>query len=387
LQSVAARVETPAFVVDHRRVVEAMRQVDAIKADTGCRFLYALKPLADTGSLRLMKGHVDGFAASSLFEATLARTILGEAGSVHITTPGFRPDEMVRLGSVCDYVVLNSMSQFQRFRNALLGRTSIGVRINPELSFVKDARYNPCRSRSKLGVPMRQLTQAFWADSELRAALTGIHFHSNSDATTFTPLLKTVRHIVRNMDPVLRRMSWVNMGGGYLFNQANLEPLYDAIGLLRDRYGIDVFMEPGAAIVREAGSLVATVIDMVKNDGEVLAFLDTTVNHMPEVYEYQYEPDVLGHHKKGRYRYQLVGSTCLAGDIFGKYAFDTPLEIGSPVVFPNMGAYSLVKAHMFNGVNLPTIYTVTQAGDLHLQKRFTYDDFLSRCGVSDDADL
>ena len=85
-----------------------------------------------------------------------------------------------------------------------------------------------------------------------------------------------------------------------------------------DRYGVKVFIEPGAALVRDAGCLVSTVVDLARNGGETLAFLDTTVNHMPEVNQSQYQPDVVGHLDKGAFRHRLAGSTCLAGDTFGQ---------------------------------------------------------------------
>ena len=71
---------------------------------------------------------------------------------------------------------------------------------------------------------------------------------------------------------------------------------------------------------------------------------------------------------------------CLAGDLFGVYSFNEPLEVGSRVVFRNAGAYFIVKANMFNGINLPNIYSLTAEGELVLVKRFTYEDFASRCG-------
>ncbi len=313
--------------------------------------------------------------------------MLREEGSVHITTPGFRPDEIPRLNELCDYVSLNSLSQLDRFIPALT-EASVGLRVNPELSFVKDARYDPCRAHSKLGVPIRQLACVADSDPEALSGVAGIHLHSNCDSRSFEPLLKTVRRVSRKIDALLHQVSWVNLGGGYLFSQqAKVEPLCEAIGLLSDRYGVKVFIEPGAALVRDAGCLVSTVVDLARNGGETLAFLDTTVNHMPEVYEYQYQPDVVGHLDKGGFRHRLVGSTCLAGDTFGHYAFETPLEIGSRVVFAGVGAYTMVKAHMFNGVNLPTIYSATETGDLVLRKQFTYRDFASNCGEEADASL
>jgi carboxynorspermidine decarboxylase len=380
-------VETPAFIIDEGRIVEAIDVVKGVVADTGCHLLYALKAQASADALRVMRGRVGGFAASSLFEAELARSVLREEGSVHITTPGFRPDEMPYLNELCDYVSLNSLSQLDRFI-PVLTKASTGLRVNPELSLVKDARFDPCRAHSKLGVPIRQLARVADSDPEALSGVAGIHLHSNCDSRSFEPLLKTVRRVSKKIDALLHQVSWVNLGGGYLFSrQANTEPLCEAIGLLSGRYGVEVFIEPGAALVREAGCLVSTVIDLARNGGETLAFLDTTVNHMPEVYEYQFEPDVVGHLDSGGFRHRLVGSTCLAGDAFGRYAFPAPLEIGSRVVFSGMGAYTMVKAHMFNGVNLPNIYSVTETGDLVLRKQFTYRDFASNCGEEADASL
>jgi carboxynorspermidine decarboxylase len=154
---------------------------------------------------------------------------------------------------------------------------------------------------------------------------------------------------------------------------------------LQSRHGLDVYIEPGAALVRKAGYLVTTVIDLFRVEGKSIAVLDTTVNHVPEVFEYQFEPDVLGHDDAGAHEYRLAGSSCLAGDLMGDYAFRRPLRIGSRVVLTNVGAYAMVKSHMFNGINLPTIYSVTRAGEIVLRRRFTYEDFVSRFGVCRDA--
>lgn len=380
MEGLASQVETPAFVIDEASLLEAVGMGRRLTTDTGCWLLYALKALSSGDVLRILKEHVEGFSASSLFEAELARSVLGQEGSLHITTPGFRPDEIPRLNDLCDYVALNSLSQLQRFTPAL-GDVSMGIRVNPELSFVKDVRYDPCREHSKLGVPLRQVARVLESDPDMLDGLEGIHFHSNCDSVSFEPLFKTVRRVVSKLDGLLRRVSWVNLGGGYLFTPDTLiQPLHDAIGWLTDRYELEIFMEPGAALVRHAGSLVSSVVDLVNNGKETVAYLDTSVNHMPEVYEYQYEPDVVGHCDKGKHRYRLVGSTCLAGDTFGSYAFEEPLEIGSRVVFAEMGAYTAVKAHMFNGINLPATYLRRTTGELVLRKEFTYSHFATIWG-------
>ena len=141
--------------------------------------------------------------------------------------------------------------------------------------------------------------------------------------------------------------------------------------MLRSTAIQDIYIEPGAALVRDGGVFVASVVDLIDTDGRTVAVLDTSVNHMPEVFEYSdlpgIEPEVLGHRDDlpagEGFGYVLAGSTCLAGDLFGTYRFAEPLAIGSRVVFPAMGAYSLVKAHMFNGQPLPNIY-------LEMRRRF-----------------
>jgi len=381
LESVKDRVETPAFVYDENAITRKLSLVASIRAKAGCKVLYALKPFSIASALQVMAPRLDGFAASSLFEATLARDILGSRGSVHITTPGFRPSELKELDGLCDYVAFNSLSQWQRFRGEMSEESKCGLRINPRLTLVEDHRYNPCRPASKLGTPIDQLARLANRDSSILNGLGGLHFHTNCDSESFVPWLATVEWIDERLERLLRRVSWVNLGGGYLFDAPEeLGTLARAVDLVRSKYGVEVFIEPGATFVRDAGYIIATVIDLFTSDGREIAMLDTTVSHMPEVFEYQFEPDVLGDDEESDFEYLLAGSTCLAGDVFGLYGFTEPLEIGSRVVFAAAGAYTTVKSHMFNGINLPTIYAWTESKELVLKKRFTYHDFLVRCG-------
>ena len=383
---VKGAASTPAFVYDEGGIVSSARGLAGLCDFANCKPLYTLKAFCILDALRLMVPYVSGFAASSLFEARLGRQAVGHAGTVHLTTPGLLPDEVDAIAETCDYIAFNSLSQWERLRAAVAGRAASGLRANPKLSFVNDDRYNPCREHSKLGVPMDQLRAALDGDAGLLDGVSGILFHTNCDSETFAPLLATVQHLDARLSDLLDRVEWVNLGGGYLPSEAgNIEDFYRAVQLLRQKYDVEVFFEPGAAVVREAGYLVASALDMFESDGKAVVILDTTVNHMPEVFEYQFRPDVVGDVAEGRHRYIPAGCTCLAGDLFGEYAFDEPLEVGSRVVFSSAGAYTMVKAHMFNGVNLPTIYALTEAGELVMKKRFTYQDFASRCGGHADA--
>jgi carboxynorspermidine decarboxylase len=382
IQLVKKQVHTPAFIYDERRLAEQLGKAAAARSATGVKVLYSLKPFAIADALRLLAPELDGFSTSSLFESKLAREVLGRDGVVHIAMPGFQPREIDEIDRLCSYVTFNSLGQWTRFRGYMRSAAKVGLRVNPMLPLVADDRYNPCRAHSKLGVPIDDLARAFEKNRLQFNELGGIHFHTNCDSACFLPLLRTVERLDERLSALLDRVSWINVGGGYLLDDAaELSTLARVVEMVQSRHGLDVYFEPGAAIVRDAGYIVASVVDLFPSGGRQIAVLDTTVNHMPEVFEYQFEPEVLDHDDDADHEYLLAGCTCLAGDIFGLYGFHEPLKVGSRVVFPETGAYTTVKSHMFNGVNLPAIYALTETGDLVLKRQSTYNEFRASCGA------
>jgi carboxynorspermidine decarboxylase len=382
------QVETPAFVYQEAAIRDALLAMHAVIGDSGCRLLYPLKPFSRANGLRFMRPYIDGFSVSSAFEAAFARTILGQRGTVHLTTPGMCPADLAGMAANCDFVAFNSLSQWDHFRDAFERHASCGLRLNPQLPVVLDDRYNPCRAHSKLGVPLDALTERMAHGDFSMQGLAGLHFHTNCDSGDFGVLADTIEHVEGKLEHVLDSVEWVNLGGGYLAEQAeHADRFRSAVGRLRKRFGVEMFIEPGASTVRAAGQFVTTVVDLFESEGVTVAVLDTTVNHLPEVFEYQIQPEVVGHQPEHPHAYLLAGSSCLAGDLFGTYRFDRRLEIGSRLILPNAGAYTLVKSHRFNGINLPTIYCVRENGDIQIEQRFTYEDYLNHNGVCDDASV
>lgn len=379
-QVVDAQVtRTPCFIYDEGLLQELVARVALIGNEADVSVLYTLKPFSLLDFLQFISKDVDGFAASSLFEARLAREAIGEGGSVHFTSPGLRPDDLQEISDSCDYISFNSLSQWARHSKEASRRSRCGIRVNPQLSLVPDARYDPCRTNSKLGVPIEDLVKAIAQAPEDFVELSGIHFHTNCDSDDFDELLETAELVSSSLSHLLPKLDWINLGGGYLFEIG--QPyigLNDAAQLFQSNYNLRVFIEPGAALIREAGYIVSTVLDAFDSGGKTIAVLDTTVNHMPEVFEYVFEPDVAGHHDQAPNSYILAGSSCLAGDIFGEYTFTEPLAIGDRIVFKNVGAYTLVKAHMFNGIDMPAVYALTADGELLLRSEFGQPAFSSR---------
>ncbi|SJM90127.1 Orn/DAP/Arg decarboxylase 2 [Crenothrix polyspora] len=348
----ATLLSSPVFLLDATEIVANLSVLKSLRQQCGVKILYSIKALPTSVVLEIAKPFVDGFSVSSLSEARLAHHILGRKGEIHLTTPGIRPDEIAALAGIVTHINFNSLTQHQQFVDAVKVRSSIGLRVNPKLSFAKDTRFDPCRKHSKLGVDIDTL----WL-SNVVDQVQGLHIHTVFSALDFMPLLKTVAKLREYMSDKLAKLAWLNLGGGYLFAEIkDHKPFIDLVLKLRNDFAIEVYIEPGKAVVGKAGYLVATVLDSFVSDGKTIAILDTSVNHNPEVFEYQRQPELHEHDELGKFPVILAGCTCLAGDVFGEYHLKEPLKIGDKVVFKNVGAYSLIKANRFNGYGLPSVY-------------------------------
>ena len=386
---IAESINTPAFIYEEEYISHRCQHLRHIADEAGCKLLYTLKALTLPGVLKIIAPYVHGFSASSLFESIIARDGLPAGGSVHLTSPGLRPDEIERISGLCDYLSFNSISQWLRHKSDVAEKVKVGLRVNPQMSFLEDSRYDPCRPHSKLGASIGQVREALEREPHLQHGLSGILIHNNCNAPDFRELLLTVQKVETELGFLLHSLEWINLGGGYLFDResSNIEALYEAVWSLKSKYGLEVFIEPGSAFVREAGFLVSTVLDLIETDGKEIAILDTSVNHVPEAFEYQWRPEVLRDVEDGEFSYVLAGSTCLAGDVFGEYSFTQPLEINSKVIITGVGAYNLVKAHTFNGLTLPSIYSLKARRDVELVKEFTSEEHFQRWGFENNVSV
>jgi len=375
---------TPAFVCDLGALDRNLAILGRVQAESGCKILLALKGFAMWRLADRVRRVLPGVTASSVDEARLGREEFG--GEVHACSPAFSPEDFTELLGLCDHIVLNSPTQLARMRplrDAFAARegrrVELGLRVNPQHREVDVELYDPCAPRSRLGTTLEALEGADLA------GIDGLHFHTlcelGSDA-----LERTVAAVVDQFDGILRKVRWVNMGGGHHITRPDydVERLVDVIREFRGRYGgVEVYLEPGEAIALNTGVLVASVLDVLHNDIDI-AVLDTSATaHMPDVLEMPYRPRILGAHEPGMapYTYRLGGVSCLAGDVIGDYAFERPLAVGDKLVFDDMIHYTMVKTTTFNGVRLPSI-AVADPGDgtIRVLRKFGYEDYKSRLG-------
>jgi carboxynorspermidine decarboxylase len=372
-----SRVATPCFVCDLGVLRRNLSVLDDVQRRSGCKILLALKGFAMWSVFPLLRRHLHGVAASSVDEARLGIEEFGR--EVHVYAPAYSELGFREVLAYADHIVFNSLSQWRRLR-PLLARIErpiqCGIRINPEHSEVAVALYDPCAPGSRLGV-----IQAALQNADL-TGISGLHFHvlcqSGADA-----LERTLAQVEQKFGAFLGQVQWVNFGGGHHITRSgyDVERLVRLIRSFSDRYGVQVYLEPGEAVALHAGYLVVSVLDIIEH-GVPIAMLDTSASaHMPDVLEMPYRPQILGAGEPGEHphQYRLGGLTCLAGDVIGDYSFREPLEIGDRLVLTDMAHYTMVKSTTFNGVRLPSIASYDPDDDeLCVVRRFAYEDYRSR---------
>ena len=375
--------DSPSWVIDMTALENNLRILADVQERAGCKILIALKGFATWSTFPLVRKYLSGATASAPHEARLAHEKLG--GELHAYAPAYTDSDISELLPICDHLVFNSLTQWQRFRSQVEAHNkahpdrhvSCGLRINPEHREVAVALYDPCAPGSRLGVTREALRP------ELMEGLEGLHFHTlcelDSDA-----LERTVAAVEEKFGDLLPKLKWLNLGGGHHITRPGYDTdrLVRIVKRLRERYGVAVYLEPGEAVAIRTGVLVATVLDVVENNGPI-AILDTSATaHMPDVLEMPYRPEVVGagHPGEKAYNYRLGGLTCLAGDMIGEYSFDHPLVVGERIVLLDMSHYTMVKTSNFNGVRLPSIVLRHQDGQYELVKKFGYEVYRDRLG-------
>ncbi len=370
------KVPTPCYVVDEGLLIKNLELMDYIQKRTGAKILLAQKGFSMHAVYPLVGKYLAGVTSSSLFEARLGYEKMGK--EVHVYAPAYVEHEFDELISYSDHIVFNSFAQWRKFRDRIKAyhrKVECGIRVNPEYSEIETPIYNPCYTGSRLGVTIEN----FRAD-ELEG-IDGLHFHTMCEQNSDT-LERTIKAFDEKFGHYMKGMKWLNLGGGHHITRPDydVEKLIECILYLKNKYNVDIYLEPGEAVALNTGYLVASVLDIVDN-GIKIGILDASAAcHMPDVLEMPYRPNIIGAGKPGEYKYtyRFGGNTCLAGDIIGDYSLEEPLNIGDKLVFCDMAHYSMVKNNTFNGVNLPSIALYSEERGLEIIKTFKYEDFSGR---------
>jgi carboxynorspermidine decarboxylase len=375
IPQIAQLAPSPAYVVDLGRLRHNLAILDQVQQRSVAKILMSLKAFAMWSTFPLIRQTLHGVCASSPWEARLGREEFG--GEVHSFAAAFKESDVVELLSISNHLVFNSFNQLERFRPLWEpSGVSIGLRVNPEHSEGHTEIYDPCAPNSRLGIPLAEF------EGRSLSGVEGLHFHTLCEQL-FEPLQRTVRVFEEKFGQYLRGMKWLNLGGGHHITRAgyDIDGLVELIKYLKEKYQVEVYLEPGEAVVIGTGLLVGEVLDIVDN-GMQIAILDVSATcHMPDVLEMPYRPAITNGFDPDEKpcTYRLGGPSCLAGDVIGDWSFEQPLKPGDRLVFEDMSHYTMVKTTTFNGIQHPHLCTFEpKTGELAVVRSFGYQDFRSR---------
>lgn len=370
-------INSPAYVLEESLLIKNLTLLHRVQQEANVEIICALKGFSFYHVFPLVRQYLAGATASSLHEARLAFEEMGER--CHAYTPAYLSNEFDEFMKYASHMTFNSINQVEQFASRAISQgISCGIRINPEYAEVETDMYNPCIAGSRLGIRRSDL------GNTLPIGIEGLHSHTLCENDSFV-LERTLNVIDEKFGDLLQQSKWLNLGGGHLITRADydVDHLIQILKSFKAKYpNLNIILEPGSAVGWQTGFLKSTILDIVHSAGIDVAILDVSfAAHMPDTLEMPYKPRI--RHAdleplEGKPTYRFGGMTCLAGDYYGDYSFDSPLTIGDEIIFEDMIHYTMVKTTTFNGVNLPDIGMLTQEGEYVRFKHFGYESFKDR---------
>ncbi|MCD7059642.1 carboxynorspermidine decarboxylase [Pelagibacterium sp. HS1C4-1] len=345
-----------------------MEKVSYLRASSGVKCVLALKAFATWSVFDVMRDHMDGTTSSSLNEVKLGREKFG--GETHAYSVAWADHEIDEAIANSDKIIFNSVNQFERYSDkAFAAGKSVGLRINPGLSHSHFILADPARPFSRLGEWDRERIEP------VLEKISGVMFHFNCENDEYESLDRLLGQIEERYGDILHKMEWVSLGGGIRFTNEGypIDALAQRLKGMSERYGIQLYLEPGEATVTQSTSLEVTVLDVVYNGKHVAIVDSSTEAHMLDLLTYDEYASVAPN--TGPHTYMICGKTCLAGDIFGEFQFETELKAGDRISILDAGGYTMVKKNWFNGVRMPSIAVRHLDGQVELVKEFTFEDY------------
>jgi len=369
-------IPSPCFVQEENKLINNLEILKYVRENAPVQILVALKGYAFWHSFPLIKKYLDGASASSLFEAKLINEEMGV--KAHTYCPAYLKDDFEEIANLSKHLTFNSLSQWDLFKNTIKSSMSCGLRINPEYSEIDIPIYNPAINGSRLGMVKSNIPD------KLPDGIEGLLFHVMCEQDSYV-LERVLQKVKEKFHKQLMQVNWLNMGGGHWITDKNYD-VNHLINLLnqfhQDYPHLQLIMEPGEAIGLGTGFLLATVQDIVENNGIKTAILDVSFSaHMPDTLEMPYKPIVRDANidaTNSPYKYRLGGISCLAGDYMSEYGFESPLQLGDQIIFEDMIHYTMVKTTLFNGVKHPYIGVINQSGDFELLRAIPYEYYKYR---------
>ena len=165
---------TPIYIIEVKKLRNNLRLIADVAKKADVEIILAFKAFALWKTFPIFREYIHSTTASSLSEAKLAKEEFG--AKAHTFSPAYTDDEIDEIINCSSHLTFNSLSQYERYHDRVVGKASIGLRVNPEYSEVGTMLYNPCAPGTRFGVSADKLPEVLPQDIE------GFHCHCHCES-------------------------------------------------------------------------------------------------------------------------------------------------------------------------------------------------------------
>jgi diaminopimelate decarboxylase len=363
LTDVARYADTPCYVYSRNAIEARWRVFDSAFGSHPHRVCYAVKANSNLAVLNLLARLGSGFDVVSVGELERVLQAGGDPALVAFSGVGKRASELRRalaVGIACFNVEsVAELELLDQVAAALGRRAPVALRVNPDV----DAGTHPYIAtglrQSKFGIPIEEAPQVYARAAGLRhLEVTGIACHIGSQLTDVAPFVAALARVLTlaaKLEAAGLEVRHVDMGGGLGIryrDELPPTPAAYAEGLIAALGGrpYTLWVEPGRAIVGEAGVLLTRVEYLKPTLHRNFAVVDAAMNDLlrPALYGAWHEIlEVEPEPATDPRVYDVVGPVCETGDFLGKDR-SLRLRAGSLIAVCSVGAYGFVMGSNYN---------------------------------------
>ena len=380
ISTVSNVVGTPFYLYSATAITENFLNLRKSLGGLENLICYSVKANSNIAILKLLSQLGAGMDVVSVGEYLRAK-IAGVPGEkIVFSGVGKRRDEIsqVLVGGIKQFNVESEaeLKVLNELSISLNKRTSITIRVNPDIDAKTHEKISTGKKDNKFGIPINRAREVYLKASQmLGVKVVGVDVHIGSQLTDLEPFRMAFTKLAELVDDLLKdghEIKCLDLGGGLgiSYQKTNdVQPSLQEYGqIIRETVGslrCEILVEPGRFIVGNAGILVSEII--YKKFGEDREFLivDSAMNDLirPSLYAAYHEilPIKKPNNSSSFACYDVVGPVCETGDTFATQRSLMEMESGELLAFMSAGAYGSVMASEYN--TRPLIPEVLVKGD------------------------
>ncbi len=386
--ALAETYDTPLFVYSRATILKHWSAFKDAMADRPHKICYAVKANSNLSVLRLLAEEGAGFDVVSQGELERVVAAGGNPAEVIYSGVGKKTEELERALSLGIYCFNIESKAGLLALNQVAARLScvapISLRINPDV----DAKSHPYIStglkENKFGIDSHDALALYDMAATLsNIKIVGIDCHIGSQLTELDPFLEALDRLLVLIDTLAERgiiLHHLDLGGDLGVRYQNETPPTPAelVRAIVTRLGdrpLTLILEPGRAIMANAGVLITRVIHLKENQGKHFAIVDAAMNDLLRPALYNAFHDILPAQRTAGTpkTVDVVGPICETGDFLGK---DRSLNVAEKdlLVVRSAGAYGFSMSSTYN--SRLRAAEVMVSGDKHrlIRRRETYPE-------------